>query len=352
MVSELFKSQKLALGVREFVRHDVPMKHPSLAARIERFDTAGTFNIARGAKTHVDVVVAEISHRGHVGKGEATAIYYRGESAESVLASVTAVSDAIAGGAGRRDIAGIMGAGAARNAVDAALWDLEAKLENVRVWERLKLARPRPILTAYTISLGEPEVMEAAARAVSGRELLKLKLSGEADFDRVAAVRRGAPAARIIVDANESWGGIDIERAAHALVACNVELIEQPVPAGLEHLLEHVRSPIPFCADESLHDLETLDRCLGRFQIINIKLDKCGGLTEALRLAETAKAAGLGIMTGCMLSTSLGIAPAFHVAMQGQYADLDGPLLLASDRPNGMRFEGSDVHPPEPELWG
>lgn len=323
-----------------------------LTARIERFATAGTFTIARGAKTHVDVVVAEIAGGVHVGRGEATAIYYRGETAESVLASVEGTAGAITGGADRQDIAALMPAGAARNAVDAALWDIEAKESGVRVWRRIGLAAPKPLLTAYTISLGEPEVMEAAARAAGHRELLKLKLSGNADIERIAAVRRGAPGARIIVDANESWGDLDIEREAHSLKPFNIELIEQPVPAGEEHLLERVRSPIPFCADESLHDMATLERCLGRFQLINIKLDKCGGLTEALVLADAAKAAGMGLMTGCMLSTSLGIAPAFAVAAQSQYADLDGPLLLASDRKNGLHFEGSDIYPPDPKLWG
>ena len=324
-----------------------------IRANIERHATAGAFTIARGAKTHVDVVVAEIGEGAEVGRGEATAIYYRGESAESVLAAIEALIPALSDGLSREALQTALPAGAARNAVDAALWDLEARSSRRRVWQMLGLAEPRPILTAYTISLGEPEVMEASARRVAGRELLKLKLSGDAgDIDRVAAVRRGAPGARIIVDANESWGGIDIERAAAALVPFRVELIEQPVKAGDDRLLDHVASPIPLCADESVHDLASLDHCLGRYQLINIKLDKAGGLTEALRLQAAARAAGIGVMTGCMLSTSLGIAPAFHVAAQGQYADLDGPLLLAADRAHGMRFEGSDVHPPSAELWG
>lgn len=329
------------------------MGNRTLAARIERFPTAGAFTIARGAKTHVDVLTVEVAEGPVTGRGEGTAIYYLGESAESALAAVNGIADAIESGVSRDALQTLLPPGAARNAVDSALWDLEAKQSGRRVWQMIGLPRPGPILTAYTISLGEPEVMEAAARRVASRELLKLKLAGDAgDVDRVAAVRRGAPAARIIVDANESWGGIDIERAASELAPLRVEIIEQPVKAGDEALLENVRSPIPLCADESLHDLATLDRCLGRFQFINIKLDKAGGLTESLRLVAAARASGLGIMTGCMLSTSLGIAPAFHVAVQGQYADLDGPLLLAEDRAHPMRFEGSDVHPPAPELWG
>ena len=193
--------------------------------------------------------------------------------------------------------------------------------------------------------------MEAAARAVSGRELLKLKLSGEGDVERVAAVRRGAPDARLIVDANEAWGGQDIERLARQLEALRVELIEQPVPAGQDHLLDRVRSPVPFCADESLHDRADLGALIGRYRFINIKLDKAGGLTEALALAQGAKQRGLGLMTGCMLSTSLAIAPAFMVAMQSEFADLDGPLLI-EDRVGGLRFDGSDVWPSASALWG
>jgi L-alanine-DL-glutamate epimerase-like enolase superfamily enzyme len=325
----------------------------TLSARIERFPVAGSFTIARGAKTHVDVVVAEIVAGRHIGRGEATAIYYRGESAETALAGVTSTSDAIEAGIGRTELQALLPAGAARNAVDAALWDLEAKQSGRRVWDLIGLPRPAAVLTAYTLSLAEPAVMEAAARQAAHRELLKLKLAGDdGDIDRVAAVRKGAPAARLIVDANESWGEIDVAAAAAALLPYRVELIEQPVPAGADHLLERVASPIPLCADESLHDLASLDACLGRYHLINIKLDKAGGLTEALRLVRAARAAGIGIMTGCMLSTSLGIAPAFLVAAQSQYADLDGPLLLAKDRPHAMRFEGSDVFPPETALWG
>jgi L-alanine-DL-glutamate epimerase-like enolase superfamily enzyme len=219
------------------------------------------------------------------------------------------------------------------------------------VWQRIGLPPPRPLLTAYTISLGEPGAMETAARAVAGRELLKIKLSGEGCIERVAAVRRGAPDARLIVDANEAWAHHDIERRAAALAALNVELIEQPVPAGQDALLDGVRSPVPLCADESVHDRASLDAIVGRYRFINVKLDKAGGLTEALALVHAAKARGIGVMTGCMLGTSLGIAPAFFVAAQSQYADLDGPLLIA-DRAGGMRFAGSDVWPPERALWG
>ncbi len=323
----------------------------SLTATIERFPVRGEFVIARGAKTHVDVVVATVTAAGAVGRGEGTAIYYRGETAASVLAVVVGVADAVAAGATRADLLGLLPPGAARNAVDAALWDLDAKRSGVPVWRTLGLPEPKPMLTAFTISLGEPGAMAAAAGAVAGRELLKVKLSGEGVVERVAAVRAAAPDARLIVDANEAWGGLDIERLAAALADLDVELIEQPVPAGHDHLLDGVRSSVPLCADESVHDRASLDAVVGRYRFINIKLDKAGGLTEAHALAHAAKQRGIGVMTGCMLGTSLAIAPAFFVAMQGMYADLDGPLLI-EDRAGGMRFAGSDVWPPEPGLWG
>ena len=327
----------------------------SLAVRIERFPVRGAFVIARGAKTHVDVVVAEIRDADHIGRGEATAIYYRGETAESVHDAAVAMADAIAAGAGRVELLSMMPPGAARNAVDAALWDIAAKQSGEPVWRTLGLPDPRPLLTAYTISLDEAGAMAAAAAKVRARELLKLKLGGRdgpaSDVERVAAVRRAAPDARLIVDANEAWGGTDIECTAAALARLDVELIEQPVPAGEDALLDHVRSPVPLAADESCHDRASLDAIVGRYRFINIKLDKAGGLTEAQALIHAASQRGLGVMTGCMLATSLGIAPAFYVAMQGVYADLDGPLLI-DDRPGGLRFDGSDVWPPDPALWG
>ena len=326
-----------------------------LSARIERFPVRGSFVIARGAKTHVDVAVAEIADAAHTGRGEGTAIYYRGETAESVVAAIDEQAAAIAAGASRADLLALMPAGAARNALDAALWDLEARQSGQRVWQRLGLPQPRPMLTAYTISLGDPAAMAAAAAVARGRELLKIKLGGDGgwqgDVERATAVRRAAPDARLTVDANEAWGGTDIARTAAALALLDVELIEQPVPAGQDALLDGVRSPIALAADESCHDRASLDAIIGRYSHINIKLDKAGGLTEALALVHAARQRGLGVMTGCMLSTSLGIAPAFYVAMQGEYADLDGPLLI-EDRPGGLKFEHSDVWPPEADLWG
>ena len=323
-----------------------------LVMRTERWETARPFVIARGTKHHVDVLVAELHDGTIVGRGEATPIYYKGDSIEHALAIAETMAGPLAGDATRADLLDLMPAGAARNAIDSALWDLEAKQAAKRVWELAGLPAPRPMLTAYTISLGDPGTMAEAARAAAGRELLKLKLGGDGDADRVAAVRAAAPDARLIADANESWTGLDIEALCHQLHAHAVELIEQPLPAGADADLAHVQSPVPLCADESLQSRAELGDVVGRYRFINVKLDKCGGLTEALALIHAARQRGLGVMTGCMLSTSLGIAPAFVAAMQAQFADLDGPLLLARDRPSGLRFQGSDVDPPEVELWG
>jgi len=326
-----------------------------LKVEIERYPVRGAFVISRGAKTHVDVVVATIMDGGHRGRGEATAVYYRGETATSVAAEVLAMAGAVAAGAGRAELLGLMGAGAARNALDCALWDLEAKLTGVCVRKRLGLPVFLPMLTAFTVSLGAPEVMAAAAFEARGRELIKVKLGGEggpeADVARMRAVRAAAPDARFVVDANEGWGGTDVARTAAALGELGVELIEQPVPAGRDFELDGVRSAVPLCADESCFDRGSLDEIVGRYAFINIKLDKAGGLTEALALAHAARVRGLGVMTGCMLGTSLAMAPAFHVAVQSGFVDLDAPLLI-EDRVGGMRYSGSDVWPPEPGLWG
>jgi L-alanine-DL-glutamate epimerase-like enolase superfamily enzyme len=323
-----------------------------LHARIERWPVAGAFTIARGAKTHVDVVVAEILDGDHVGRGEGTAIYYHGESAESVLAQVQAQGDAIAGGLTREELQSRLPRGAARNALDCALWDLEAKRSGVPVWKLAGLLEPAPLVTAFTISLGEPEKMEADARASAHLPLLKLKLAGEGDEARVAAVRRGAPGARLIVDANEAWTDRDVAAEAAILARYGVELIEQPVYRGRDALLDGIAGPIPFAADESCQDRADLRRLVGRYQAINIKLDKAGGLTEALALAREGRAMGLEVMVGCMLATSLGIAPAFLASGGAKWVDLDGAMLLARDRPSAMACVDGVLEPPAPELWG
>jgi L-alanine-DL-glutamate epimerase-like enolase superfamily enzyme len=242
----------------------------------------------------------------------------------------------------------ILHPGAARNALDCALWDLEAKAAGVPLWQLVGLAQePKPLQTAFTISLGEPAMMEAdaAAAAARGFSLLKLKLTGEGDRERVSAVRKGAPAARLIVDANESWGGLDIVAESAALAALGVEMIEQPVPVGKDAMLDGIESPVPFLADESCQSLADLELCARHYAGINIKLDKAGGLTEALAMARAAEAHGLKVMVGCMLSTSLGIAPAFLAAQGADWVDLDGPALLAEDREDGFRFEGGIIAP-------
>ena len=237
--------------------------------------------------------------------------------------------------------------GAARNALDCALWDLECRKRQKALWEIAGLPEPAPLATAFTISLGEPAIMEAEAgkAAANGHGLLKLKLSGRDDHARVAAVHRGAPAARLIVDANESWNDLDIAAEAEQLAQYGVELIEQPVSAGRDHLLSGVRSPVPLCADESCHSSADIERIAPFYDAVNIKLDKAGGLTEAMAIAHAAQAADLKIMVGCMLSTSLGIKPAFALAQLAQWVDLDGPLLLAKDRPDGFRFESGMISP-------
>jgi L-Ala-D/L-Glu epimerase len=315
----------------------------NITASVERWPVAGAFIIARGAKTHIDVVVVEVSDGVHIGRGEATPIYYKGETAESAVAAIEALSLNI----NREMIQSHLPAGAARNALDYAFWDLAAQQQSKAVWQLAGLPPPQPLATAMTVSLGTPEKMEADARALAGQfGLLKLKLSGEGDTERVAAVRRGAPTARLIVDANESWTDRDVAAEAAALLPYCVELIEQPVKAGEDHLLDGVRSPIPLAADESCQDRADLARCKGRYAAINIKLDKAGGLTEALALKSEAQAAGFEIMVGCMLSTSLGIAPAFLVAQGAKWVDLDGALLLAKDRDERFLVENGILTPP------
>lgn len=319
--------------------------------RVERWDVDGHFTIARGDKVHVDVVVCEVTDGTHVGMGEGTPIYYEGETAELSAEAITArmaqnralQSPAIT----REDLLDSMMEGAGRNALDCALWDLEAKQSGKPLWQLAALPEPGPLVTAITISLDDIDAMQAAATkaAAQGYQLLKMKLSGEHDLERVRAVRAGAPGARLIVDANESWNDIDILEAAHALAALGVEMIEQPVSAGEEELLLGLKSPIPFCADESCQTHEDLDRLDGAFQAVNIKLDKAGGLTDALLLAEKARMRGLDIMVGCMLSTSLAIRPAFALAQKARWVDLDGPALLKKDRDGGFVYKDGLILP-------
>jgi L-Ala-D/L-Glu epimerase len=324
-----------------------------ITAMVERWPVAGEFIIARGAKTYVDVLVVAASDGKYVGMGEGTAIYYNGESAESCLAQVTSVIgdlEPLEADSARALLQVILPPGAARNALDCALWDVAAKASGLPLWRLAGLTNePQPLITALTISLGPAGRMEAdaAKAAAKGYGLLKLKLTGEGDRERVSAVRAGAPGARLIVDANESWAGLDIAAEASAFADLGVEMIEQPLPVDQEYTLSKAESPLPLLADESCHIAADVVRLAPYYDGVNIKLDKAGGLTEALKLADAAEAAGLQIMVGCMLSTSLGIAPAFVVAQRALWVDLDGPALLARDREDGFQFSGGKIIPPD-----
>ena len=323
---------------------------------VESWPIAGAFTISRGSRTEARVVVATIEDGAIRGRGECVPYPRYGETVEGVAATIETLADAIAGGAGRADLLKLLPAGAARNAIDCALWDLEAKAAGKRAYDLAAVPAPLAVTTAYTLSLGAPEAMEAAARAASHRPLLKVKLGGEGDPDRVAAVRRGAPQSAMIVDANEAWSEANFAENLAACRAACVALIEQPLPAGCDELLASIspenRGGILFCADESVHTTEDLDAIAGRYQAINIKLDKAGGLTAALDLKAEALKRKLAIMVGCMVGTSLAMAPALLLASGANFVDLDGPLLLARDREPGLVFEGSVIQPFSAELWG
>ena len=323
-----------------------------LRVSAEHWPLASTFTIARGSKNSADVVVVEIERDGVCGRGECVPYPHYGETVAGVESDIAAMGAAVAGGLDRTELQRAMGAGAARNALDCALWDLEAKTTGTPVATMVGLEALSPVVTAYTLSLGSPEEMAKAARQHAERPLLKLKLGGGEDLERVHAVRENAPAATIIVDANESWSAESVEPLSRALLEENVALIEQPLPAGTDSLLEEIDHPVPVCADESCHTTSDLEAIAGRYDAVNIKLDKSGGLTAALELLTAADAVGLEVMVGCMVGTSLAMAPGMVLAQKARFVDLDGPLLLAQDRPLGLRFENGRVFPPRPELWG
>lgn len=327
-------------------------KLPQLIARIERWPIAGAFTISRGSKTEAVVVVAEISRGGHVGRGECVPYARYGETPDATLAMIEALAGPLSQGMDRRALQTALPAGAARNALDCALLDLEAKSSGRRVWDLLGRAAPRPCTTAYTISLGTPDAMAAAAAKAARRPLLKVKLGGGEDGARIAAVRREAPESELIVDANEAWTPANLEQNLAECAELGVTLVEQPLPAGQDQALARIRRPMAVCADESVHGLASLDGLRERYDAINIKLDKTGGLTEAMAMADAARAQGFEIMVGCMVATSLSMAPALLLAQQARYVDLDGPLLLAGDRDDALRYDGSTVYPPDAALWG
>jgi L-alanine-DL-glutamate epimerase-like enolase superfamily enzyme len=318
----------------------------------DRFALRGTFTISRGSRTHGDVLTVTVEKDGAVGRGECTPYPRYGESMESVQALIELERAAVEAGCPREDLLLSMGAGAARNALDCALWDLEAKRADRRAWQLAGLPEPKPITTAYTLSLDTPEAMGEAARVAADRPLLKVKLGGAGDPERIRSVRAGAPKARLIVDANEAWAPEQVRPFLEVMADCGVELVEQPLPAHHDAMLAEIPHPVPIGADESVHDSATLEPLVGRYDVVNLKLDKTGGLTEALRFVARAEELGLGLMVGCMLGSSLAMAPAVLVAQRARFVDLDAPLLLAEDRSPALRYEGSTVFPPEPELWG
>ena len=328
-----------------------------LRVREETWPIRGAFTISRGSKVEALVVVAELIARtpdgeSVSGRGECVPYARYGETAEGVCEELKLLAPRLAKGLDRHGLQDALPPGAARNALDCAFWDLEAKQAGQRAWELAGQPPPEPLVTAYTLSLDSPAVMGRQAAENAHRPLLKLKLTGPDDLARVEAVRAQAPRSSLIVDANEGWSPADYVELAPRLAGLGVDLIEQPLPATADEALASLERPVPLCADESCHDTASLAKFAGRYDAINIKLDKTGGLTEALRLKETALSQGYEIMVGCMMSTSLSMAPATLVAQGAKVVDLDAPLLLERDRDHGLVFEGSTVQPPEAALWG
>jgi len=324
-----------------------------LEVAVESFPIAGTFAISRGTKVSADVVVCTIRDGAAAGRGECVPYARYGETLAGVRAAVEAAAPLVASGIDRAGLLAAMKPGAARNAVDCALWDLEAKLSGRPASLAACAAPPAPLTTAFTLSLADPGAMGAQAKANAHRPLLKIKVGGGGDdIARMRAVVAGAPSSRIIVDANEGWAEGDLGANLDAAAELGIALVEQPLPAGRDEALAAIARPVPVCADESVHTAEGLDRLVGRYDAVNIKLDKAGGLTAALALRARAQELGFATMVGCMVGTSLAMAPAVLLAQGAAFVDLDGPLLLARDREPGLAYAGSLVHPPEPALWG
>ncbi|MEM0977984.1 MAG: N-acetyl-D-Glu racemase DgcA [Pseudomonadota bacterium] len=312
------------------------------------FPLAQVFTISRGSRTQAEVLTVKITRNGVTGWGECVPYARYGETLDSVTAQITGLPEDIS----RIDLQSALPGGAARNVVDCALWDLEAKTAGQPVHKLAGLPAPKPEITAYTLSLDTPEKMQAQAAENAHRPLLKTKLGGDDDVPRIEAVRRGAPDARIIVDANEGWSVDAYKELAPVLVKLGVEMVEQPLPAGEDDALLELDRVLPVCADESCHDRESLPSLKGKYDMVNIKLDKTGGLTEALALRDAALAEGYDLMVGCMVGSSLAMAPAVLVAQGAAVTDLDGPLLLAADRDAALKFDDKGVHPPTTALWG
>lgn len=310
------------------------------------FRLAQVFTISRGSRTQADVLTVSVTIGGVRGRGECVPYARYGETLDSVTAQIEGFTGAWA------DLPGALPAGAARNALDCAFWDHAAKAAGVRVWDLLKLPAPRPEITAYTLSLDTPDAMQVQAAQNAARSLLKIKLGTPDDMARLEAVRRGAPDSRIIVDANEGWSAEVYADLAPHLIRLGVQMVEQPMPAGADDMLGEIARPLPVCADESCHDRTSLPALRGKYDMVNIKLDKTGGLTEALALKGDSIAQGYGVMVGCMVGSSLAMAPATILAQGVAFTDLDGPLLLAEDRAESLIFDAAGVHAPTAGLWG
>lgn len=319
-----------------------------ISVQQETFPLAQVFTISRGSRTQAQVLTVKIKEGGHVGYGECVPYARYSETLESVSAQINALPDFRT----REDLYDLLPAGAARNAADCALWDLEAKTAGKRAWELAGLPAPEPEITAYTLSLDTPENMQKQAQENAFRPLLKIKLGTADDMPRLQAVRKGAPNSDIIVDANEGWSLEIYQDLAPHLVQLGVKLVEQPLPASDDDALLGIERTLPVCADESCHDRESLKHLSGKYDVVNIKLDKTGGLTEALALREAALSAGYKVMVGCMVGSSLAMAPATLIAQGAMITDLDGPLLLAKDRATPLYFDENGVHPPDAALWG
>ncbi|MBS3979461.1 MAG: dipeptide epimerase [Rhodobacteraceae bacterium] len=319
-----------------------------ITALAETFPLRNPFTISRGSKTEARVVTCSITRNGHRGWGEGLPYPRYGETVAESIAAILALPEAIS----RAALQQALPPGAARNAVDCALWDLEAKASGTPVWKLAGLAQPKPVEIAFTLSLDTPEAMRAAAARQAHRAVLKVKLGTPADMARIEAVRQGAPRVRLIVDANEGWTPDIYTELAPYLIRLGVEMVEQPLPQGADDMLAEIARPLPVCADESAHDAASLPGLLGRYDVVNLKLDKTGGLTEALRAKGEARRLGLKVMVGCMISTSLSMAPAILVAQGADWSDLDGPADMAQDRANPVIYDDRHIHPALPQLWG
>jgi len=323
-----------------------------LDVKAEQFKLAEVFTISRGSRTAADVITVTLTRGSHTGQGESVPYARYGETMQSVAEQIHSIEDALAADITNQELQTLLPGGAARNAVDCALWDLIAKESGKPVWQLAGLADPEPVVSAYTLSLAEPDAMRASAAKHADKPLLKIKLGGTDDMPRLIAVREGAPDAQLIVDANEGWSAEDYAKLAPVMLELGVTLVEQPLASKADEPLLKLDRPLPICADESCHGVDSLEPLKGKYDFINIKLDKTGGLTEAIALQNAAIDAGFRIMVGCMVGTSLAMAPAVLLAQRAEVIDLDGPLLLAEDRAQPIQFEGAVMSPPPAALWG